>query len=654
VDEYSIMTAAECATVLDTGLDTDTWLAHLLENYTIAPPSVETDSAGIQARLSTVSLVKLIAAIERPDRQPGEQATIYLYRQWIAGQREKSNELHAAWFNLGVSLSRADDTTNAIIAYQNALLLRPDFYPAAANLGTLLESIGQTDAALRIWQQALQPNEVRLILINNRARLLEQVGRLDEAERELRCSLTIDPAQPDVVQHWVHIRQKMCAWPIIETDIAGLTPESLMRHAGAMTTLALTDDIEAQLRAGQDWIARKTAPVPFALCPPWGYCHDRIRVGYLSSDFCSHAMSYLIAELFERHDRSRFEVYGYCSSPEDGSAIRARVMRSFDRFERIRNLSDEEAARLIRRDEIDILIDLNGLTSGVRPQILRARPAPVQATYLGFVGPVPLPELDHMFCDRMVVPPHLASAYRPAPLYIEGNYQANDGKRTIGPAMTRAEADLPDDKFVFCCFSNHYKTTEDIFAAWMEILRRSDNAILWLVSDNEWARANMLKRAAELGIDPGRIVFAPRVGPDEYMARLRLADLFLDTFPYNAGTIASDAIRMGLPLVTLCGQAFASRMAASLLTTIGATRGIATSLQLYIDLAVSLAADERAYSAYKSIFNPDNWRRTIGNIEYFTEAYEDLLVSIAKPGTLAPGVSVSGRPKHSADATAEH
>ena len=278
------MTAAECTTDPDTSPDTETWLVHLLENHTMAPTQVDADSAGIRKRLSTIPLVKLIAAIERADRPAGGEAVVYLYRQWIAGQQEKSNELHAAWFNLGVSLSRADDTTNAIVAYQNALMLRPDFYPAAANLGTLLESIGQTDAALRIWQRALQPNEVRLILINNRARLLEQVGRLDEAERELRCSLAIDPAQPDVVQHWMHIRQKMCAWPIIATDIAGLTAENLMRHAGAMTTLAVTDDIAVQLRAGQDWIARKTAPVPQALCPPWGYCHDRIRVGYLSSD----------------------------------------------------------------------------------------------------------------------------------------------------------------------------------------------------------------------------------------------------------------------------------------------------------------------------------------------------------------------------------
>ena len=212
-------------------------------------------------------------------------------------------------------------------------------------------------------------------------------------------------------------------------------------------------------------------------------------------------MSYLIAELFERHDRDHFEVFGYCSSPDDGSEIRARIVRSFDHFRIIRNLPDEQAARLIRNDEIDILVDLNGLTSGARVQILRWKPAPVQATYLGFIGAVPLPELDYMFCDEIVVPPEAAAAYQPAPLYIASNYQANDSKRTIGRETTSAAAGLPEDRFVFCCFSNHYKMTEQVFDAWMTILRRADHSVLWLVGDNETARRNLLNRATSHGID---------------------------------------------------------------------------------------------------------------------------------------------------------
>ena len=332
--------------------------------------------------------------------------------------------------------------------------------------------------------------------------------------------------------------------------------------------------------------------------------------------------------MFERHDRSRFEVFGYCPSPEDGSDIRRRVMAAFDHFTPIGALSDEDAARRIRADEIDILVDLNGLTSGSRLQILRWRPAPVQATYLGFVGPVPLPELDFLLCDDYVVPSALAGAYRPRPLAIGNNYQANDSKRTIGAPVTRASAGLPDDAFLFCCFSNHYKITEEMFAAWIAILRRAPNAKLWLATDNPWSPPNLRGRAGTLGVDPARLVFTGRVDPAQYMARLALGDVFLDTFPYNAGTIASDAIRMGLPLITLAGEAFASRMAARFLNAIGADRGIARSFSDYVETAVALAKDADAYAAYRSLFTAERWAATIGDIGGFTVEYEATLERI--------------------------
>ena len=216
----------------------------------------------------------------------------------------------------------------------------------------------------------------------------------------------------------------------------------------------------------------------------------------MSSDYCRHAMSFLIAELFERHDRARFEVFGYCATREDNSDIRRRVLGAFDHVRIIRDLSDEEAARVIREDEIDILIDLNGLTQGSRIQILRWRPAPVQATYLGFIGPVPLPELDYLFCDDYVIPPAIADAYRPAPLAIASNYQANDSKREIAPPTTRAVAGLREEGFVFCCFSNHYKITQPIFACWMDILRQVPGSWLWLVGDNAWSCANLRRLRA--------------------------------------------------------------------------------------------------------------------------------------------------------------
>jgi predicted O-linked N-acetylglucosamine transferase (SPINDLY family) len=397
----------------------------------------------------------------------------------------------------------------------------------------------------------------------------------------------------------------------------------LLRNSGPLSILALTDDIELQCAAAAAWIARKTEPAPRRLAPLRPWPHERIRIGYISSDFCNHAMSFLITELFERHDRRRFEVFGYCASHDDGSELRKRVLAAFDHHRIIRTLSDEQAAQVIRDDEIDVLIELNGITDGSRLAVLRWRPAPVQATYLGFVGPVPLPELDYLLCDSVVIPPEHKASYRPAPLPIAQIYQANDSKRTIGRQMSRAEVGLPKEQFVFCCFSKHYKITEEMFGAWMEILRQADRSVLWLAKDNAYSQTNLLARAGREGIDEGRLIFSERTGPDLYLSRLALADLFLDTFPYNAGTVASDAIRMQLPLITLCGRAFASRMAASLLYAAGASHGITTSLSNYIRTAVQLANDPADYARYKALFTTRTWQRTIGDVATFTAEFED-------------------------------
>ncbi len=573
---------------------------------------------------------QLVGEAERLGANRGHSAVIDLYRSWIAVQGYGGRHFYAAWFNLGVELSRAGDLRGATLAYQTSLALRSDFSLAAINLGLVLEQTGDAAGALRTWTQAIQPDEARVALINHQARLLEKAGQLEQAEDRLRTSLLITPQQPDVIQHWLHIRQKMCLWPILTDTMPGLSPEFLLAYCGPLAALALSDRVTVQTEICASWIERKTSLTPERLSPERGYRHDRIRIGYVSSDFCRHALSYLIAELFERHDRRRFEIYGYCATTEDGSDIRHRVVSAFDHYRSIRELSDEDAARLIRQDEIDVLIDLNGLTQGSRLQVLRWRPAPVQATYLGFVGPVPLPELDYFFCDDIVVPPDTASLYQPRPLYIAGNYQANDSKREIGITTTRSQVGLPEECFVFCCFSNHYKITQEMFTCWMAILQQVDGSVLWLSDDNEWSRRNLRQQATACGIDPARILFAKRIAPSQYMSRLSVADLFLDTFPYNAGTIASDAIRMGLPLLTLSGEAFASRMAARLLTAVGAEAGIAEVMENYVQKAILLAKDREYYANYRKLFSEARWTNTIGDIGRLTTELEGTLERIVK------------------------
>lgn len=593
-------------------------------------PLVDASSAYTEATLlglQNTTFEQILQAVDQIGGNVGHPGVIRLYRNWIAIQSGGTRNLHAAWFNLGVELSRAHQLQDSILAYRTALAIKPGFAEAAINLGLQLEQSGKAGEALQNWADALQPDASRVALLNHRGRLLEQGGRLEEAEQALRISLLTDPRQPDAIQHWIHIRQKMCQWPVL-AEFPGLSRQDLLDNCGPLAALALTDQVAIQKSINLHWIQRKTTLPPERLSPPQGYRHRRIRIGYMSSDFCRHAMSYLIAELFERHDRDRFEIFGYCSSPDDGSDIRARVIAAFDHFVPIGHFPDEDAARLIRADEIDILIDLNGLTAGSRLQILRWRPAPVQATYLGFIGPVPLPELDYLFCDSFVVPPVSAPLYEPKPLYIAETYQANDSRRTIGVVTTRDMVGLPMDRFVFCCFSNHYKITEEMFAAWMAILKQAEHSVLWLVADNAWSCRNLRERASASGIDPGRLIFAGRVDPSDYISRLRLADLFLDTFPYNAGTIASDALRMGLPVVTITGQAFASRMASRLLTAIGAERGITLDVESYVATATTLATSDCEYSAYKSAVSGARWSDTIGDIASFTRQFESSLAGM--------------------------
>ncbi len=589
--------------------------------------------------LQNTSFEQIVATAEQMGANQGQPGVIMLYRHWIAVQSAGERNLYAAWFNLGVELGRAGCHEDAILAYRTALALRPTLVEAALNLGLQLERVGRPEQALQSWSQAIQPDAARIALLNQRARLLEQAGELEQAEQLLRTSLLTDPQQPDAIQHWVHVRQKMCQWPVL-VELPGLSRQELLESCGPLAAMALFDQVGVQNSVNARWIERKTTPQP-RLSPPHGYTHERIRIGYLSSDFCRHAMSYLIAELFERHDRVRFEIFGYCSSPDDGSAIRARVVAGFDQLRTIRGLSDEAAARLIRTDEIDILIDLNGLTAGSRVQILRWRPAPVQATYLGFVGPVPLPELDYLFCDSFVVPAAVAASYQPKPLHVARIFQANDSLRAIGTCTTRARVGLPDGCFVFCCFSNHYKITEQMFAAWMLILQHVEGAILWLASDNAWSARNLHQRAAAAGIDPARLIFADRVDPSDYIARLALADLYLDTFPYNAGTVASDALRMGLPVVTLIGEAFASRMAGRLLDAVDAGCGVTTGFDSYVSTAVALATDHQRYNSFKAAVTPRRWSETIGEVEDFTEQFEQSLLRIHAQVTVAPQLTTS-------------
>jgi predicted O-linked N-acetylglucosamine transferase (SPINDLY family) len=331
------------------------------------------------------------------------------------------------------------------------------------------------------------------------------------------------------------------------------------------------------------------------------YAHDRIRLAYLSTDLRAHAVGFLIVGAFEHHDKSRFETTGISLGADDKSETRARIEAAFDRFINVGEKSDNEVGTLLREMEIDIVVDLNGFTGHPRTRILAQRPAPIQVNYLGYPGTMGADYIDYIIADPIVITPNEEPYYTEKIAYLPETYQANDSRRRrVERQPTRAEAGLPETGFVFSSFNNTYKVSPEMFAIWMRLLARVEGSVLWLLEDNEFAAANLRREAAARSVNPDRLIFAPRTRPESHLARQTLADLFLDTLPYNAHTTASDALWAGLPVITTPGTTFPGRVAASLLTAIGLPELIAPSLDDYERLALTLARDPDALAAVKA------------------------------------------------------
>lgn len=595
-----------------------------------------------------LSITELGTKAEALEAKNDREGAVKLYRDWI--KKSKSPLKWVAQFNLGVLLRNMGDMEGAIESYRASLNTNPKLPHARINLGTLLELTNHPDEAVAEWKTALKYLEedpkadpgLVCTALNNLGRRLEVMKQYTEAEEALTRSLKINPDQPAVLYHRIFLRQKQCEWPIY-APLPGITLEDQMNATSAVAMLSITDDPEVQLRTALSQVPGKIPKDLPKLAPAEGYAHDRLRIGYLSSNFGMHAVSILTAELYELHDRSRVEVWGFCWSPEDNTEMRQRVIKAMDHFVRIKDMTDEDAAKAIRAAEIDVLIDLQGLTAGCRPKILAYRPAPVQITYLGFPGTTGLPEVDYVLADRYIIPEESAKYFTEKPLYLPDCFQVNDRKRIASAPKSRAEYGLPEDAFVFCAFNNNIKFTPEFFACWMRIVERTPNSVLWLLADNERAQSNLEKYAEDHGVSRDRLVFAPRVPVADYLARFAVADLFLDLFPFNGGTTAADALWMGLPIVTCSGRSFASRMAGSLLHAIGLSELITTSIAEYEDLAVSLAADRSSVYEIRKRALSNRVSHPLFDTPAFVKNMEALLFSVSIGQPQAPALQAAVR-----------
>ena len=546
------------------------------------------------------TLVQLVQDAQRLQQTGQADLAVAMYEDWtIHGDPAMR---HVACFNLGSLLGTLNRAEEAEAAYRQALALQPGFAQARLNLGHQLERRGLVDEALAQWRAVVQSEVGKDLLVhawNNLGRLLEVQRRYPEAEAALHQSLTLQAQQPNVVQHYVHLRQKQCAWPVWKR-FGELTDNQLLTGTSLLAMMSATDDPVLQLMAAQRF-AHERVPKPPAVAlhstrPPRT---GKIRIGYLSGDLHMHAVGLLSPELFELHDRERFEVWAFCWTPESQQPQRERIRRGMDHLVPLAGLDDASAAQRIADAGIDVLVDLQGLTSGARPAILGYRAAPVQVSYLGLPGTSAVPGLDHILADRFVIPDDMVAYYTERPIWLPNCYQVSDRQREVAPRPTRASYGLPEDAFVYCSFNNNFKFTQEMFQAWMRVLKQVPGSVLWLLADNETARENMLAEAEAAQVARERLVFAPRVTPPEYLARFQCADLMLDTFPYNAGTTASDALWMGTPIVTRAGRSYISRMAGSLLNAVGLPDLITDNIGHYERLAVALGRNPARVVSYK-------------------------------------------------------
>lgn len=507
-----------------------------------------------------------------------------------------------AHYNRGVALQALHRHREAIDSYGRALAVRADDADAHNNRGLAWSALKRVDRAQHDFAQAVALRPDHAEALHNHAVALQSLRRYVEAAASYERLLALRPDYPYAAGKLLHARMLGCDWRDLDRWVAEI-------DAGVARGDRVIDPFAYLAVAGSGLLARRCAETyatelrcpPMPAVPPTSPKDGpgRIRVGYVSGEFRQQATSLLMVRFFELRDRARFDGVAFDNGFDDGSAMRRRLGAAFDEFVDIAGMSDVEAAAAVRRRGIDILVDLSGYFGFSRPGVFALRPAPVQVNYLGFPGTLGSPWMDYILADRQLIPAAQYPHFTERVVELPGCYQPNDDSRTVADGPARADCGLPSSGFVFCCFNNNFKITPAVYDVWMRLLAQVQDSVLWLLEDNATAAANLRAEAGRRGVDPGRVIFAPRWPHERHLARHRLADLFLDTTPCNAHTTASDALWAGLPVLTCSGETFASRVAGSLLHGLELPELVTADLAAYEAMALRLAQEPATLAAVR-------------------------------------------------------
>ena len=536
--------------------------------------------------------------------------------------------------NRGVILAQLGRHDEALAAFDKCLAITPNAPDTLNNRGNLLVNLERHDEALASYDKCITIAPVFAEAWNNVGMLLIKTKRYEDAAKVLGRALELDPYAEYATGNLIFTRQQLCDWddlPALKSKLVDCVQKG-KRAATPFVMIATTDSSRLQFQCTQAYVAKAFPPADRMMWRGDCYAHERIRIAYLSADFRDHPVAHLIAGVFERHDRTKFEIVAISFAADNSDVMQRRIKGACERYVEVSKLSDREVAHLLRDMEVDIAVDLMGFTQDARPGILAFRPAPIQVNYLGFAGTMGAGYIDYIIADQQALPPQSASFYAEKVVYLPDTFMATDGTRKVADTpLTRAEAGLPVDGFVFCGFNQHFKIMPEVFDVWMRLLRRVEGSVLWLATPRNSTMNNLRREAERCGVAAERLVFAQRLAQHEdHLARHRLADLFLDTLPYNAHTTACEALWMGLPVVTCLGSTFAGRVAASLLHAVGLPELVTTSHVEYEALAFKLATEPASLDAVRSklsahrsthaLFDTDRFRRHIESA--FTTMHE--------------------------------
>jgi protein O-GlcNAc transferase len=536
-----------------------------------------------------------------------------------------NSNLAEAFSNRGVVNIKLRNYELAINDLQHAININTNYDDAYFNLGTAFKSMKLFENAIQSYSMAITINPSHIEAYVNLANSYRDNNQYEISLITYDKALLIFSDFKFNLSNYLSIKNKLCDWSNFYFNISQVESDTSLHKKIGITfhLLGLIDRPDLHLIAAQTYAASE-CPSDDSLGPiPLRPFDGKIRVGYYSADFHNHATAFLMAELFELHDKVKFEFYAFSFGPNINDDMRQRLSTSFHQFIDVTNSSDRDVAVLSRQIGIDIAVDLKGYTQDSRANIFAKRCAPVQVSYLGYPGTMGVDYMDYIIADKFVIPESNQHFFTEKVVYLPHSYQVNDSKRIISARVfSKKEVGIPDNAFVFCCFNNNYKILPDTFDIWMRILLSVPNSILWLLDDNPTATSNLIKEAESRGVDGKRLIFAKRIQLDEHLARHRLADLFLDTLPYNAHTTTSDALWAGLPVLTCTGQSFASRVAASLLDAIGLPEMITHNIYDYEKKALELANNPLLLAQIKSKLASNRLTTPLFNTQLFTQHIE--------------------------------